>query len=265
MKVLLFIGNHLRHKHIAQMLYQKNLLAGIVFEEREEFIPTPPENVEQVVKELFITHFEDRAIAENKFFGTVANFAPDVPILSISKEELNGEKTKLFIKNTKHDLGISYGIHKLEQETIELVTGERWNIHGGLSPWYRGNTTLFWPSYMLEPQLTGMTVHCLTQKLDGGDIVHHSVPELVRDDKIHDLSCRAVLQVANDLPRLIEKLERKELRPYLKQKYSGKLWIENDWKPEHLKVVYELYKNNVVNDYLDGKISQRTVKLYLQF
>jgi hypothetical protein len=33
----------------------------------------------------------------------------------------------------------------------------RWNIHGGLSPWYRGAITHFWPSYMLEPQLTGMS------------------------------------------------------------------------------------------------------------
>ena len=93
---------------------------------------------------------------------------------------------------------------------------------------------------MLEPQLTGMTVHCLTQQLDGGDIVHHSVPQLIRNDKIHDLSCRAVMQVATDLPHLLKKLENKSLKPYLQQKYSGKLWIENDWKPEHLKLVYDL-------------------------
>ncbi|BDG45790.1 MULTISPECIES: formyltransferase family protein [Parageobacillus] len=87
---------------------------------------------------------------------------------------------------------MTYGVNKIDDHVIDMLPDYAWNIHGGLSPWYRGNITLFWPFYMLRPNWAGMTIHRLTSKLDGGDIVHHSVPKLEYGDGIHDVACKAV-------------------------------------------------------------------------
>ena len=41
-------------------------------------------------------------------------------------------------------------VKKIMKVKIKLTI----NIHLGLSPWYRGSATLFWPSYNLEPRKT---------------------------------------------------------------------------------------------------------------
>ena len=98
---------------------------------------------------------------------------------------------------------MSYGCGILSDEILAAVQGQSWNIHGGLSPWYKGGVTLFWPSYMLQPQMTGMTIHELTSNLDAGDIIHQCTADLVRGDGIHDLACRAVEKVGIEIIQLI--------------------------------------------------------------
>jgi methionyl-tRNA formyltransferase len=156
-------------------------------------------------------------------------------------------------------------VHILSPAVLDAVTGARWNIHGGLSPWYRGAITHFWPSYMLEPQLTGMTVHELTAKIDGGAIVHQSVADLVSGDGIHDLACRAVLSVSRELPELLERASAGTISPPTPQKTSGKLWLGSDWRPEHLRLIYDLYENRVVDRYLAGQFEKRSPPLVRQF
>lgn len=265
MKILLMIGDSLRHKKIAIELYKKNMLGALIIETRETMMPCPPSYLDEEMVALFNKHFEERLNAEEKFFSDVKGFVPQVPTLTLTREELNGEKMQEFIKCTPHDMAISYGVHFLSNKLLDCINGEKWNIHGGLSPWYRGCTTHFWPSYMLEPQMTGMTVHCLTQKLDGGEIVHHSTPSLVRGDGLHDLACRAVLTVANELSVLVEMLAESSLKPYRKQKTSGKIWLERDWVPECLRQIYLTYENRVVDYYLDGRFGTREVELFKQF
>ena len=51
-------------------------------------------------------------------------------------------------------------------------------MHGGLSPWYKGGATHFWPTYLMEPEFTGITVHETTKDLDAGAIIHQEIVDL---------------------------------------------------------------------------------------
>ena len=264
MKVLLLIGDHLRHFHLAKKLENEDMLAGLVIEERNTMIPEPPKEIDLELRELFVKHFQGRLDAEERFFGQGGAMELNTPKITITRQELNGIKVLEFIKNTPHDVAISYGVHFLKSDILNELSDIKWNIHGGLSPWYRGCITLFWPSYMLEPQMTGMTIHELTNALDGGPIVHHSVPVLKRGDGIHDLACRAVCTVACDLVQILRLYEQGKLEPSRKQKSSGKLWIEQDWRPDHLLLIYKYFNNRIVDAYLDGKIKGRIPRLVKQ-
>ena len=116
---------------------------------------------------------------------------------------LNGPDTIAFLTAVGPDLILSYGCHKLSPAVLACTGRYAWNVHGGLSPWYRGVTTHFWPSYLLEPQMTGMTLHETTDQLDGGAILHQTGVDMVSGDGLHDLAARAVQGFADDLPAFL--------------------------------------------------------------
>ncbi|MGG3919217.1 formyl transferase [Parageobacillus thermoglucosidasius] len=261
MKVVLLSGSHPRHYYVANTLLENGLLHGHIIEQREAFVPTPPEGLEPIDRENFIRHFREREEAEYAFFGKHKKVFGDIPTLVISKSELNGKKMIQWLQEQQPDVVLTYGVHKIDDHVIDMLPDYAWNIHGGLSPWYRGNITLFWPFYMLRPNWAGMTIHRLTSKLDGGDIVHHSVPKLEYGDGIHDVACKAVKKVVEDLVEILKRLQNGKVPNYVPQKSNGKLFVATDWTPQHLRLIYQTFNNDIVDHYLDGKLGHVEPKL----
>lgn len=258
MKVVLLTGNHPRHLYVAGRLLEAGFLQGLVVEKRSAFVPSPPAGLPETDAANFVRHFADRERSELRFFGMAdeTRFA-DIPVLHTTPQALNGDEVRAWIKREAPDVALTYGVHIIRRELLELLPPVKWNIHGGLSPWYRGNTTLFWPFYFLQPNWAGMTVHELTGRLDGGDVVHHAVPELVRGDGIHDTACRAVMQAAEDLIPILGALQRGEPVETVPQKSSGKLFTSADWKPHHLRLIYNHFNNDIVDRFLDGEFGRQ--------
>ena len=257
-KAILMCGSHMRHMYIAEKLYKEDRLAALVIEEREEFVPTPDDNLCQRDKENFILHFAKRDEAEKKFFGKVniEEIKKNVPTYNVTKDTLNNSETIDFLKKYDSNFLLTYGVHKVTADIINCIA-HSFNIHGGLSPWYRGNTTLFWPFYFLKPNWAGMTIHRLSAKLDGGDILHHSVPTLEYGDTMHEVACKAVAKVADDLCEILQKLDKGASLICIPQKGSGKLFLGSDWTPQTLRVIYELFDDKIVDMYLNGELEQR--------
>lgn len=263
MSVVFVCGSHPRHAYVARALSRTGLLAGIVREKREDFIPEPPSELDDDLRELFIHHFKERDRVEAKVFGDAQ--WPNVLIQEVERTELNADSTIKFLKDLKPQLIISYGCHKLTDDFISQASKDAWNIHGGLSPQYKGAITHFWPSFMLEPQMTGMTVHKLTQDLDAGDVVHQCVAPLVKGDQLHRLAARAVEEIAKELPTLIDRLmSGVEIRTK-KHNTSGKLWSSKDWSPHHLNLIYKFYEDKIVDYYLAGNFKQKEPEVFRQF
>lgn len=267
MNIVFLTGDHPRHRFVARALARTGRLKAMVVETREAHVPEPPAHLPADTRALFIRHFAERETAEMRFFG--APVSPDplagIETLTIAREELNGPKTWSLIERLQPDLLLSYGVHKLTPETLAHAPARRWNIHGGLSPWYRGVITHFWPSYFLQPQMTGMTVHETTEAIDGGDVIHQCCAELVRGDGVHDLACRAVTALVAELPELMERLARGETKPPVRPVTSGRIWRQADWVPAHLHPVYDFYQNRIVDRCLDGEFGALAPKLVRQF
>ena len=113
--------------------------------------------------------------------------------------------------------------------------------------------------------MTGMTVHDLTQQIDAGAIVHQTAAKLVPNDGLHDLSCRAVLSLGEEMTELIKIVYEKSNIKKLAHKTSGIIWTSNDWRPENLKFIYNVYNDRIVDAYLSGELENRPPKLHRQF
>ncbi|WP_339928670.1 formyltransferase family protein [uncultured Brevundimonas sp.] len=260
MSVVAVTGDHPRHVYVVQQLARAGLLSGWVVERREPHVPVPGDDVPVALHDLFNRHFQRREAAEHKAFGVLSPDGVAVDRLTVNLADLNGDRVRAFLIDKAPSHVLSYGCHKLDETILRSVSARFWNTHGGLSPWYRGVHTHFWPSYMLEPQMTGMTLHETTAAIDGGAIIHQSGVTLTRGDGLHDLACRAVGTYARELPAVMARaLESDVVR--VTQKTTGRIWIAAMWRAEHLVPIYRHYEDRIVDLCLDGEIRGRVPNL----
>jgi len=263
MKILYIGGNHPRHFYFINHLKKKNTLVGAVMEQRENFVPDPPENIPEIDRINFIRHFKDRDDAELRYFGQQSK--PECPVLEVDFHSLNSRKSAEFVKSVDPDAVVVFGAHLLKDPLLSSLPFHTVNFHLGLSPRYRGAATLFWPFYFMEPNFAGCTIHYILPEADAGDIIHQVVPKLSTNDGIHDVACKTVVAATTDMAFLLDKLnDGKEWKAH-KQKATGKNFLGKDFRPEHLRVIYNIYDNDMVKHYLDGKIKPENLKLFRQF
>jgi folate-dependent phosphoribosylglycinamide formyltransferase PurN len=260
MSVVAVTGDHPRHVFLVQQLASAGRLSGWIVERREPHVPLAGDDVPVGLHELFNLHFQRREAAEHRAFGALVPTDVAVDRLTVDLADLNSDRVRAFLADKAPSHVLSYGCHKLDDAVLSSVPARFWNTHGGLSPAYRGVHTHFWPSYMLEPQMTGMTLHETTAAIDGGAIIHQSGVRLVRGDGLHDLACRAVATLARELPTVMARAGETEAIG-VTQKTTGRIWTAAMWRAEHLVPIYRHHDDRIVDRCLDGDIVGRVPTL----
>ncbi|RMG30828.1 MAG: formyl transferase [Gammaproteobacteria bacterium] len=107
------------------------------------------------------------------------------------------------------------------------------NLHGGISPWYRGADCTFWALYNGEPERVGCTLHFIDPGIDSGDLIAHVHPEVRPGDTELELFWRGVRASADVYAELLERLAQGE-RFGRKQPGTGHLYRVRDrgWRHE---------------------------------
>ena len=107
------------------------------------------------------------------------------------------------------------------------------NLHGGLSPNYRGADCTFWALYNAEPAQVGCTLHRIDTGIDTGALVAHVSPEVGEGDDELTLFWRGVRDAAEAYVELIGRLERGEPLGQ-RQPAKGRLYQVKDrgWREE---------------------------------
>ena len=97
------------------------------------------------------------------------------------------------------DVALVFGTGILRQPFIDAFAGRIINLHLGLSPYYRGAGTNFWPLVNREPEYVGATIHYLDAGIDTGPIIAHVRPEILPADGPHEIGNRAIVATADCL------------------------------------------------------------------
>jgi len=120
---------------------------------------------------------------------------------------------------------------------------------------YKSGKKIFdWPTYMLQPEYTGMTFNETINSVDAGNIVYQNSAKIRPEDGVHENACRVVKEFCDKLPNLLEKkLTKKTKIKSLPQCTSGKIWTKKNWTPLNLKVIYDLFDDRVNKFCLDNR------------
>lgn len=263
MKILWIGGNHPRHLYFINKLQTKFQISGAIIQKRENVIPKPSENIEEVDKVNFVKHFSNRYLTEKKFFGNPS--LPKSKILKVTSLTLNSQKSVDFVNSINPDIVIIFGSDLIKDPLLSCLPKQTINLHLGLSPRYRGAATLFWPFYFLEPNYVGSTFHYIVSEPDAGDIIHQCVPTLDKDDKIHDVACKTVIVSSDEIITLLNIFKKDGKWESFKQKGTGKNFLSSDFKPEHLRLIYNTFNDDITKNYLQGKLNPKAPNLIRQF
>ena len=281
-KILFIGGTHPRHFYYANQIHERYPLAGRILVGRGSMIPKLPDGNSNRNAKLWARHFQGRKNTEEKYFPPL-----NLDVYSyIFTPDLFGSQCMIdIIKKIDPDIALIFGCGMIKGKLAEALPELTINLHLGLSPRYRGAATLFWPFYFLEPQWAGCTFHKIVDEPDAGHILHQCVPELERGDKIHDVACKAVVKATEDMIELLYRLiemgsdgnsdwqcvvregipvEEFEWK-FHPQSTTGKNFLSRDFQPSHLRMIYETYNDDIVDQYLDGNLKQHKPKLVRQF
>jgi len=263
MKVLLFSGNHSRHVFVHKAFCERYEVVGIVTMKREDEVPSPPISINKHDRDLFRLHFDKRYEVEKMIYGNLSNkvYKDVAPTMYIEPKELNTHKIADFVKGVNADVCFIFGVDLILSPVIEVLPKWKINFHLGLSPWYKGSATLFWPFYFLQPQFAGATIHQIVPQADAGEIIHQIVPQLEYGDGIHDVGAKVVVKALNETLGIFDLLKSKGTLPLFKQKSLGRLFLTRDFQPSHLRLIYDLYEDKIVDAYLNGDLNQRKPRL----
>ncbi len=262
MKVLTLTGNHPRHLWVVEQIAKSFNLAGAVLLRRETMNAPSLTSVPSRDQKNVLRHFNDREARESHYFAKVPK-APMAEVLEVASIE--DPDAVDFLRRLQPDVALIFGTGLIKPPLYDLLPPQTINLHLGLSPRYRGAATLFWPFYFLEPAFSGATLHRIVAEPDAGAIIHQSVPELMRGDGIHDIGCKTVHAAGADLVRLLKMIESGQTVTARQQRGTGKNFLSSDFRPEHLRQIYDVFENRIVDAFLDGTIEQRRPKLVRQF
>lgn len=263
MKVLILSGSHPRHDYITEAINKFGFETFQIRMRREPLDVTPPSRISMNDKIIFIKHFNDRLLLELKYFGPSQIDLPQPArdVVEISTSELNSNLTVHHVVKFNPDVCIIFGTKLIQEPLFSALPLNTFNLHLGLSPWYRGAATLFWPFYLLEPQFAGITIHKITNKPDAGAIYHQEVPTLRFGQGIHDVANDAIKAAIKPLHDLLLLLQSNPMLPGIEPLTSGRIWRNQDFRPEHLRVIYNEFNNEIVDRYLEGSLGDKTPKL----
>lgn len=204
--------------------------------------------------ELINFHFTARDNSEDFYFG---NSNPKSEILKLEKGMVNAPETVKMLTKLNADLVLLYGTSIIKKPLLEYYSGKVINMHLGLSPYYRGSGTNFWPIVDGLPECAGATIHLAIPRVDAGPILHQIRPEGIQEtDSIHDLGNKIIRTAVKVMPEVLIAFVEGKLKPQEQIGLKEHEFKRLDLKVENIRKAYYNLENGLIKEYLDHRIKR---------
>lgn len=249
MKFIIITGNELRHRFFALTVSKKLNVVHVYFEKKanvhEKFECTPEQ------KQIIDRHFALREKSEQQYFGAY-NDVSSLPHSFIDTGKSNDPDITEHIKGLNSDAVLLFGSSLIKEPLLSLFDNKTINLHLGLSPYYRGSGTNFWPLFYNEPECVGATIHLATTQVDAGAILLQVRPPYNENDTIHDLGNKTIQASAEVLPDAVMRFFSGQLQPHTQPEGMGKVCKRKDLTAESIVKVYDNFENGMMAEFLNN-------------
>ena len=185
LKVVILTGNQPRHTYFVNNMNKHFDVVGLITEPKHKYFDTQQEESDIVRK-----HFVNLKVTEQFYFQS-----PSLELANhkqLKSKEINNNENIEWVKSLKPDYVLLYGTGILDRLWFDEFDDRIINLHLGMSPYYRGSATLFWPFYNDELDYLGITIHIATEQVDAGDILKIVTPDIEDEDNYYDISNKLI-------------------------------------------------------------------------
>jgi methionyl-tRNA formyltransferase len=150
------------------------------------------------------------------------------------------------------DVVLVFGTGILREPLLSTFKGRIINLHLGLSPYYRGAGTNFWPLVNREPEYVGATIHYLDAGIDTGPIIAHARPEMASGDGPHDVGNKAIVAAADALVHAAASHAAGGVSA-VPQWGGGRLYQRKDFSADAVRKLYANFEHGMIDEYLAAR------------
>ena len=196
MRALILTSNSLRHRYFAKVLSQSFDLVGMISERKKNYYLNEREKSE------FVSHHFDRLAESEKIYFSAGQDLPEFDILQLAKRDINSDEALSWAEERRPDIIFLFGTGILRDVWLDKYKTII-NLHLGLSPFYRGSATLFWPFYNNEIACVGATIHLAVKDVDAGPILKRVKPDFEVGDDYYSINHKAIKKTIDAIPATV--------------------------------------------------------------
>ena len=253
-RIVILTSGELRHS-----FFRKYLALQPEIEVVQSYCETTEKNLVARIEntsenQLRYAHLEARSQSEKDFFELFVSHTDDTsnPV-SIPKGSINDADRVAEIIKLNPDVIISYGCSIIKPALIAAFSGKFINIHLGLSPYYRGSGTNFWPFVNGAPEYCGVTFMYIDAGIDTGAILHQIRPEMFPSDTFHGICNRLLVQMTEVAGGLLSHFDDLEPLPQPSHSVSDKVYTNAMFTEESVDKMHTLFRESGIEKYIEER------------
>ena len=251
MRAIVLTSTMRRHQFVANTMAARMDVAA-VWQEEKSFEPL--RYAASAADEAVIArHFAARDASEAAYFGD--HDRVHAPSHRVAPGGCNDPEAIAAMRRLEPDVVLVFGTGLLTQRLIDAFPQGIINIHLGLSPFYRGAGTNFWPLVNGEPEFCGATIHFLDAGVDSGPIIAHVRPEIRRGDGPHDIGNRTIAAAADALAAAAIAHATSPLRGIV-QSGDGRVYRRSDFSAAAVQQLYANFADGMIDAYLQNRAAR---------
>jgi phosphoribosylglycinamide formyltransferase-1 len=251
-RIVILTGSNLRHAFVRKYLGSVAEIEVVrsYCEGRENDLRAVVESG-AVDGDLRLKHLAARDRAEADFFGLFVDTVADRsnPVY-LPKGAINSPAHCDDIRALEPDLLIAYGCSIIREPLLGAYRGRFLNVHLGLSPYYRGGGTNYWPLVIGEPEYVGATFMHLDAGIDTGEIIHQIRAEYAWGDTPSQIGNRLILSMCPVYRDLIIHFDRLKRMPQPPPPDRPKVYRKRDYTEESVVTLYRNFADGLIETYL---------------
>lgn len=250
-RIVILTGNELRHQYFRKKIALKSGIEVLksFCELEENLIEKGAVQVSSTKREQ---HLLSRMQSEKDFFDAFTATAQDLSNPQvIQRGEINESHLFTKIEALNPDLIVVYGASILKEPLLSAFPRKILNVHLGLSPYYRGAATNFWPLVDRNPACVGATFMYIDAGIDTGEIIHQIRAAYNFFDTPSTIGNRLIKDMTEVFAGIIIKYD--DLIQPAVPAYSNfkKLFKKRDFTEDAVDQLYLNFKGGMIEDYLD--------------
>lgn len=266
MRVGILTSRETRHCYFVERIRERFDVVAVGYE-RTGYVPKTRgwDDLDRQEQRIVDDHFTERAETEQSFFGELNCLADahDCRVLHIEPRQLNSRQTLEHFLNEGVDTVLVYGTNLIREPLLSAWTGRMLNMHLGLSPYYRGTATNFFPLLNDEPEFIGATIHMIDPGIDSGPIIRHARPNIVAGDRPHSIGCKAIMAGVDAMLASLEELQAGTLRTVPQWPVdTARLYLRRDYHPRMVVQLTRMVEGGLIERFVE-RAAERLQRVHL--